>query len=55
MWEIQPCSDAAEPALFHKGDGAHRLNSTARDAISCSALLADGKKRGGKQVVEVKR
>ncbi len=33
---------------------AHRLNS-ARDAILCSVLLADGKKRGGKQVVEVKR
>lgn len=35
---IQPCSDAAEPALFHKGEGAHRLNSTARDAniVACS-------------------
>jgi hypothetical protein len=34
---------------------AHRLNRAARDAILCSVLLADGEKRGGKQVVEVKR
>jgi hypothetical protein len=41
--------------VFTRHHLAHPLNSTARDAILCGVALGRWEKRGGKQVVEVKR